>query len=164
MAKLNHSDPEETPKSAKTLRWANRGLKHQKRENRGRNLFFDRIAQRTSPNSEKKKGVSDPEFVTSDHDNTNRQIPSGNESKDTTNQYDYLNQGPRNIYFNIPLPPEALDEEGDPLVQFKRNKIRTAKYTPLSFVPKNIWFQFHNIANVYFLFLIILAVGSNFLS
>lgn len=71
-------------------------------------------------------------------------------------------QGPRKVYFNIPLPPDAVDEQGHPIAQYRRNKIRTAKYTPISFVPKNIWYQFHNIANVYFLFLIILAFFSIF--
>lgn len=66
--------------------------------------------------------------------------------------------GNRTIYFNQPLPPEAKDSEGHPLVHYKRNKIRTAKYTPISFLPKNLWLQFHNIANVYFLFIIILSV------
>ena len=64
----------------------------------------------------------------------------------------------RRIFFNIPLPEDAKDREGRPLTKFSRNKIRTAKYTPLSFVPKNLWFQFHNIANIYFLFVIILGV------
>lgn len=64
----------------------------------------------------------------------------------------------RTIYFNRRLPDSARDEEGRPKQQFARNKIRTAKYTALSFVPKNLWFQFHNIANVYFLFIIILSV------
>lgn len=68
--------------------------------------------------------------------------------------------GNRTIYFNQPLPPEAKDSEGHPLVVYKRNKIRTAKYTPLSFLPKNLWLQFHNIANVYFLFIIILSVST----
>lgn len=67
-------------------------------------------------------------------------------------------QGPRTLYFNQPLPANLVDEEGHPITHYKRNKIRTAKYTAISFVPKNIWYQFHNIANVYFLFLIILAV------
>ena len=67
--------------------------------------------------------------------------------------------GPRQIYFNIPLPKEAKDKDGHPKAQFGRNKVRTAKYTPISFIPKNLWFQFHNIANNYFLFVIILAVG-----
>jgi len=67
----------------------------------------------------------------------------------------------RTIYFNIPLPASDKDEEGHPVVTYPRNKIRTAKYTPLSFIPKNLWFQFHNIANIYFLFIIILCVGSS---
>ncbi len=64
----------------------------------------------------------------------------------------------RRIFFNIPLPDDAKDEDGHPRTDFGRNKIRTAKYTPLSFVPKNLWFQFQTIANVYFLFVIILSV------
>jgi hypothetical protein len=67
--------------------------------------------------------------------------------------------GPRELFFNLPLPPEFQDEEGYPIQQFTRNKIRTAKYTPLSFVPKNLFFQFQNIANIFFLFLVILVVS-----
>jgi phospholipid-translocating ATPase len=70
-----------------------------------------------------------------------------------------MNGGPRRIYFNIPLPDDAKDDNGHPNAHFRRNKVRTAKYTPLSFIPKNLWFQFHNIAYIYFLFVIILAVG-----
>ncbi|KAI5305541.1 hypothetical protein KEM56_004123 [Ascosphaera pollenicola] len=62
----------------------------------------------------------------------------------------------RTIYFNQALPPEMLDEEGQLKITYARNKIRTAKYTPLSFIPKNLYFQFHNVANIYFLFVIIL--------
>lgn len=64
----------------------------------------------------------------------------------------------RTIYFNRSLPPEAKNEEGHPLTHYPRNKIRTAKYTALSFIPKNLWFQFHNIANIYFFFIILLSV------
>lgn len=66
----------------------------------------------------------------------------------------------RNLFFNLPLPPDYLDEEGAPKQTFPRNKIRTAKYTPLSFVPKNLFVQFHNIANIFFLFVVILVVSS----
>ena len=66
----------------------------------------------------------------------------------------------RTIYFNQSLPPEAKDEDGHPKAHYARNKIRTAKYTPLSFVPKNLWFQFHNVANIYFLFIVLLSVSS----
>ncbi|KAF2130860.1 phospholipid-translocating P-type ATPase [Dothidotthia symphoricarpi CBS 119687] len=71
-------------------------------------------------------------------------------------------EGGRRVYFNVPLPPSERDEDGSPTVQYARNKIRTAKYTPISFVPKNLWFQFHNVANIYFLFIIILGIFSIF--
>ncbi|KAI1487303.1 P-type ATPase-like protein [Biscogniauxia mediterranea] len=63
----------------------------------------------------------------------------------------------RTLFFNLPLPPQWKDEEGIPIRSYSRNKIRTAKYTPLSFIPKNIWFQFHNVANIFFLFMVILV-------
>jgi phospholipid-translocating ATPase len=71
------------------------------------------------------------------------------------------NTGPeaRNIYVNMPLPPNELDEQGHRKQQFVRNKIRTAKYTPLSFIPKNLYWQFHNVANIYFFFIVILSVS-----
>lgn len=68
----------------------------------------------------------------------------------------------RTIYVNLSPPPDAMTEDGHIKAQYARNKIRTAKYTPLSFVPKNLWFQFHNIANVYFLFIVILSVSCPF--
>lgn len=66
------------------------------------------------------------------------------------------NEG-RRIYFNHTLPRDMLDDNGLPINNFSRNKIRTTKYTPLSFVPKNLMLQFKNIANVYFLFIVILG-------
>lgn len=36
------------------------------------------------------------------------------------------------------------------------NKIRTTKYTLLSFVPKNLLEQFHRVANLYFIFIVLL--------
>ena len=68
----------------------------------------------------------------------------------------------RTLFFNQPLPDEFVDEEGHPLYTYPRNKIRTAKYTPLSFIPKNLWFQFHNVANIFFLFTDILVVSIPF--
>lgn len=67
--------------------------------------------------------------------------------------------GPRQLYFGLPLPRELQDDDGRPIQQYTRNKIRTAKYTPLSFIPKNLFFQFQNIANIFFLFLVILVVS-----
>lgn len=82
------------------------------------------------------------------------------QTDNTANEPDDAHGG-RKLFFNLPLPPEFQDEEGHPKQHFTRNKIRTAKYTPLSFVPKNLWFQFQNIANVFFLFLVILVVSRN---
>lgn len=67
----------------------------------------------------------------------------------------------RKIFFNLPLPDDAKDEDGHIKDSYARNKIRTSKYTPLSFIPKNLWLQFHNIANVYFFFIIILQVNTS---
>jgi phospholipid-translocating ATPase len=65
----------------------------------------------------------------------------------------------RRIYFNMRLPPEETHDDGTPLKKYPRNKIRTAKYTPLTFIPKNLFLQFHNVANIYFLFIVILQVN-----
>lgn len=40
--------------------------------------------------------------------------------------------------------------------RFVRNKIRTTKYTWLTFIPKNLFEQFSKMANVYFLFIMVL--------
>ncbi|SCU90430.1 LADA_0F04016g1_1 [Lachancea dasiensis] len=63
----------------------------------------------------------------------------------------------RFIYYNTPLPEQYLDEEGKPIIEYPRNKIRTTKYTALTFFPKNLYLQFQNVANVYFLIMIILG-------
>jgi phospholipid-translocating ATPase len=64
----------------------------------------------------------------------------------------------RRIYFNMRLPHEETHDDGTPLHTYPRNKIRTAKYTPLTFIPKNLFLQLHNVANVYFLGIVILQV------
>lgn len=87
------------------------------------------------------------------------QQPGGQNADDGEEEEDSHGPGPRQLYFNQPLPSSMVDEDGSPIQQFTRNKIRTAKYTPLSFLPKNLWFQFQNIANIFFLFLVILVVS-----
>lgn len=83
----------------------------------------------------------------------------GEQNADDAEEEEAHGPEPRQLYFNQPLPPSMVDEDGAPLQQFTRNKIRTAKYTPLSFLPKNLWFQFQNIANIFFLFVVILVVS-----
>lgn len=65
---------------------------------------------------------------------------------------------PRYIYVNHELPPVMLDPHTHrPVLDYPRNKIRTTKYTPLSFIPKNLLLQFQKVANTYFLILVILG-------
>ncbi|KNC97846.1 phospholipid-translocating P-type ATPase, flippase [Spizellomyces punctatus DAOM BR117] len=64
----------------------------------------------------------------------------------------------RRIYVNIPLPPVECDHLGRPHQHWTGNKVRTSKYTPLTFVPKNLAEQFRRLANVYFLMTVILQI------
>ncbi|KAI1979803.1 phospholipid transporting ATPase [Ophidiomyces ophidiicola] len=129
-------------KPVRRMRWATQrhtdsgGLKK-------RISIVDRFQKRLSLKEEKRESTASslPK---------GRQSPEGSASTDDSDQ--------RRIYFNTPIAPEDKDEDGNLNASYARNKIRTAKYTPLSFVPKNLWFQFHNIANVYFLFIIILSI------
>lgn len=86
--------------------------------------------------------------------------PNGGQANAAGDDDDENHGDSRMLFFNLPLTPDLLDDDGAPVHTYARNKIRTAKYTPLSFVPKNLWFQFHNIANIFFLFLVIIVVSS----
>ncbi|CDO93339.1 unnamed protein product [Kluyveromyces dobzhanskii CBS 2104] len=92
-------------------------------------------------------------------DETNPIAEENSSDDDKDESYDRMHRQHENrtIYYNLPLPDDALDEDGNSLAFYPRNKIRTTKYTPLTFFPKNIMFQFRNVANVYFLVLIVLG-------
>jgi phospholipid-translocating ATPase len=109
--------------------------------------IIDRFHKRASWKEEKRRSTSS--F-----------LPSVSETPTGEEEGDERQQPARRIYFNIPIPASERDEEGNLKAHYPRNKIRTSKYTPLTFVPKNLWLQFHNIANIYFLFIIILAVSN----
>jgi phospholipid-translocating ATPase len=141
------------PTVTKRLRWATQKLRGRD-SRRKRASILDRFHR--SSHNEKTRDSGGAESL-----GTLEDIQEVVEDSDDGTDSGGDSQGPRIIYFNIPLPPEKLDEHGRPIIQFSRNKIRTAKYTPLSFLPKNLWYQFHNIANIYFLFLIILAVSNH---
>ncbi|CAE6450639.1 unnamed protein product [Rhizoctonia solani] len=64
----------------------------------------------------------------------------------------------RTIYINQPLPQNEIRSNGDPIVRYVRNKVRTSKYTIVTFIPKNLYEQFRRVANLYFLALVILQV------
>lgn len=130
----------------KRIRWATQrvtGANEQKK----RHSIINRLHHRKAGSSEKKRESAEAP-----------QLDGVPEETDTSTENGDQGDSSRRIFFNIPLPDDAKDEDGHPLAKYARNKIRTAKYTPLSFIPKNLWFQFHNIANIYFLFVIVLAV------
>jgi len=64
----------------------------------------------------------------------------------------------RTLYINLPLPTSFLTAKGDPIVRFVRNKVRTSKYTIVTFIPKNLFEQFRRAANIYFLALVIIQL------
>ncbi|CAO3633882.1 unnamed protein product [Cunninghamella blakesleeana] len=87
----------------------------------------------------------------------------------TASQSSYMNQR-KKIYVNMkPYSEEdndhhknddsnnnSNDHENNGHHVYNTNRIRTSKYTPLTFIPKNLFEQFRGIANLYFLFLVIL--------
>lgn len=68
----------------------------------------------------------------------------------------------RALYVNLPLPSDLLNHKGDPIVRYVRNKVRTSKYTIITFLPKNLFEQFRRAANIYFLALVIIQLFSIF--
>lgn len=54
------------------------------------------------------------------------------------------------------LPYEGLEKGKQPNRYFPGNAIKTTKYTPLLFIPMNLFEQFHRLANLYFVGLAIL--------
>ena len=131
----------------KRIRWATHRATGTTAANKRLSLK-ERLHRRVGSNSEKRNSMGKETGPSENGDMASSEADSDDQ------------EGGRTVYFNLPLPPHEKDEEGHPLAHYARNKIRTAKYTPLSFIPKNLWFQFHNIANMYFLFIIILGVRS----
>jgi phospholipid-translocating ATPase len=150
-AAAGHPQPPDEPvpvNATQRARWATRRMTVRSGGSKRKSLI-DRMQQKKG-GAANEKANADP----SSGDDQNQQSSDENASDDGSKS------STRSLYFNLPLPTELQDEEGLPLYTYPRNKIRTAKYTPLSFIPKNLWFQFHNIANIFFLFLIILTVST----
>ncbi|PBP15920.1 phospholipid-translocating P-type ATPase [Diplocarpon rosae] len=148
------------PVSTKRLRWATQRHGGKRGKNK-RGSIMGRLGHKASAGSEKKRHSTGGGSLGTDMGGVQEDLELTDDAQEDHVE-DHEGQGPRKVYFNLPLPADALDADGHPIQHYRRNKIRTAKYTAISFVPKNIWFQFQNIANVYFLFLIILAFFSIF--
>ncbi|XP_018563796.1 probable phospholipid-transporting ATPase VD isoform X2 [Anoplophora glabripennis] len=61
----------------------------------------------------------------------------------------------RTVVPNHTVPPKTPRKE-HPNGRRPDNKIRTTKYTLLSFLPRNLLEQFHRVANLYFIFIVLL--------
>ena len=148
MAAEPHEEAGEQPEVSnpvKRIRWATHRATGAKAENK-RHSLKERLHRRIGSGGEKRDSLGKEGGLPGEH------------SPDSSDAGSDEQDPGRRVYCNVPLPQSERDEEGHPKAHYARNKIRTAKYTPLSFIPKNLWFQFHNIANVYFLFIIILGV------
>lgn len=53
-------------------------------------------------------------------------------------------------------PERVVCRPANPLLHFQNNAISTSKYNLVTFLPKNLWDQFHKLANIYFLVIAIL--------
>ncbi|KAK5994959.1 Phospholipid-transporting ATPase DNF1 [Cladobotryum mycophilum] len=136
-------------------RWATRKMTV-KSSHTKRMSLLNRMQHRRTGSNEKESAGADGNHPPDERDEDEEDGHDEDENPDDASDDDEGEK--RTLFFNLPLPPEFVDDEGHPIAYYPRNKIRTAKYTPLSFVPKNLWFQFHNIANIFFLFLIILGI------
>ncbi|KAF1799748.1 hypothetical protein V8B55DRAFT_1451201 [Mucor lusitanicus] len=114
-----------------------------------------KFTPRASNFLKKHRKHSDPENE-DDDDDGNDQGQQRNDLRRMESTSSYMQQR-RNIYVNMKLPSSEYDDQGHQIHHnYASNRVRTAKYTPLSFVPKNLFEQFRNVANLYFLFLVIL--------
>ncbi|KAG8835462.1 hypothetical protein FRC17_003029 [Serendipita sp. 399] len=82
----------------------------------------------------------------------------GEQRQDSSSGATPSNKPRRNVYVNCSLSPQDRDARGRPLHSYVRNKVRTTKYTILTFIPKNLYEQFRRVANLYFLGLVCIQV------
>lgn len=138
---------ERSKPSTKRIRWATQRVKGPKAENKRKSIFNRRLSRRGADEKKRESAgtdLSDPKL-----DDAAPQDGEEGQAEQPRS---------RTVYFNITLPDSARDEQGRPLQRYARNKVRTAKYTPINFIPKNLYYQFHNIANIFFFIIIILGV------
>lgn len=147
MAAEEQNGASERTAPSRRMRWATQRVKGQKASNKRKSIFNRHLSAAGREEKKRESALSDP----SDPKIEEEGIMEGGG--------DAVTDTSRRLFFNIPLPDSERDEDGNAKHHYARNKIRTAKYTPLSFIPKNLWFQFHNIANIFFAFIIVLGVS-----
>jgi phospholipid-translocating ATPase len=145
MAVQPSQEENEVTNPVKRIRWATHRAKGPKADNKRQSLK-ERLHRRIGSTEKKRDSLGKEAGPLENGDVDGSEADS--EEQDSG----------RRVYFGLSLPQQERDENGHPIAHYARNKIRTAKYTALSFIPKNLYFQFHNIANMYFLFIIILGV------
>ncbi|KAI8997635.1 hypothetical protein BDB01DRAFT_846265 [Pilobolus umbonatus] len=84
--------------------------------------------------------------------------PPLKDDKEKKSPFPKVTSEPRTLYVNMEIPHTELDDYDQPIAKYISNKINTAKYTWYTFIPKNLFEQFRGIANLYFLFLVILQM------
>lgn len=110
---------------------------------------------RSDQRAERRKRRKRSRFFTRKSSEKKRPIPQQDDSQAVNVAVEGTR---RNIYVNYPLPALEADHEGEPIVRYKRNKVRTtsmccnserttvlihaAEYTILTFFPKNLFEQF----------------------
>lgn len=62
----------------------------------------------------------------------------------------------RSVRSNLLYDSSGKAAHDNPNRHYAANSIKTTKYTALSFLPKNLFEQFHRLANVYFVFIALL--------
>jgi hypothetical protein len=143
----------------KRHRWGTTRNKHgrPKKESVGRSKTLRRLLNPNHAHDSDKKRY--PSIKIPNRDDHAHNDSDDNDDENTSNDPRDRKAEKRSVVFNRSLPEEFTDPEtGKSIMTYPRNKIRTTKYTPLTFLPKNISHQFlHNIANIYFLVLIILG-------
>ncbi|KAG0085214.1 hypothetical protein BGZ92_009158 [Podila epicladia] len=115
--------------------------------------------------------IVEPGHVKNNTDTTTGQpLRRGMTRADTKISLRKTKKDSRRVFVNIPPPAQYLDSNGMPKMTYGSNRINTAKYTALSFLPKNLFEQFRRVANMFFLFMAIIqltpmfTVGSPFLT
>lgn len=106
----------------KRLRWATQRAKGKKGSQK-RTSILGRLQHKGSQSEKKRESGGGESMVTTELGGIQEE---GEDVEESTND-DEGAEGPRTIFFNQAVSPEFVDESGNLIQIYKRNKIRTAK-------------------------------------